>query len=94
MVILIRADGTEKKVNPKDEATGFTLPEMHSLIECGEIEIIQLADGRRMAVSEDFTDRAINVKATVLFQEGRTTALAIRGNALVGTKGEIWRVRE
>jgi hypothetical protein len=66
---------------------------MYQLIGCDTIDIVKLVDGRRMIVDDNgaISDppKAVNEKATVLYQEGRNTAWAIRGTVLVGTEREI-----
>ncbi len=89
MATLIKSSGTENTVNPAHEDGGFTFEEMCLLIRCTRIETVRLADGRWMAVDHDFVDRPINEKATVIYQEGRNTGMAIRGHALAGTQQEI-----
>jgi hypothetical protein len=89
MAQLITPEGEEKIVRPADKATGFTLDEVHRLIGCDCIDVILLADGRRMVIEDDFSRQAINEKATALYQEGRRSAWAMRGNVVVGTRKEI-----
>lgn len=89
MARLIKSDGEEIIVRPADRDTGFTVAELQELIGCRCLDFTPLADGRRMAVEDDFSGQAINVKASVLFQEGRNTGWAMRGNVVIGTKQEI-----
>lgn len=88
MARLIKVDGEEQFVRPEDHES-FTVEELQELIGCRYLDFTALADGRRMAVDTDFSAQAINIKASVLFQEGRNSGLAMRGNVVVGTKQEI-----
>jgi hypothetical protein len=93
MATLIEWNGKETEVHPKNAAQGFTLPELYKLIDCELVEITSLADGRLMVMDEMGRIRVprppVNVKATMIYQVGRATGLAILGSVVVGCPGEI-----
>jgi hypothetical protein len=91
MAWLILASEATKIVNPDNPEKGFTIREIRKMIGAPCFTTIFLADGRRMIVNRDVERESINELATALYHEGRTTARAIRGDVLVGTRSEITR---
>jgi hypothetical protein len=89
MAWFILATSATRIVNPANEKAGFTNREIKKLIRAQDFEIIYLWDGRRMLVNQEVEREAINELATALYQEGRFSARAIRGDVLVGTRSEI-----
>lgn len=93
MAVVIETTGEEIEVKPKDPRQGFTLPELYKHLGCDCIEVVSLADGRRMVVDENGISKrlAYNSKASALYREGRKTLASwkIVGTALVGDAREI-----
>lgn len=82
MATHIKADGTEKKVNPKS-GKKFTLEELQGFVG-GYVEIVNLG-GRTMLVNEDGIPKklTVNVKASML--AGQT----ILGDVLIPGPGQF-----
>ena len=53
MATLIKVDGTETEVTPKDPATGFALQELYDLLHIEMVEVIHTDDGHILALDED-----------------------------------------
>lgn len=85
MAQYIKADGTTSEIAPKNAYRGFTLEELQPLIG-GYIEIVYLADGRRMVVNEEGLIHKLpfNKTASRLYPHS-----PIVGNVLIGTPDEI-----
>lgn len=87
MATLIKANGTCKKVFPKDKENGFTLNELYNLIECSCIEIAKyFDDGKMMVVDEEGRlkeNQQINHIATCMCE------CLIVGNAIVCNDKEL-----
>lgn len=96
MATLIKPDGTETEVQPKN-SQDFQLQELYELIECSTVEMIYLADGRTMWMDEEsklksYLDKADprNAKATKLLrQAGGIPWDEVWGNVLVCGEGEV-----
>ena len=95
MAVVIKPTGEEVEVEPEDKRRGFTLRELYRLTECDTVDIVGLADGRRMVVDDDGLGKRLplNPKATRLYQEGRKFfplyAPPIVGTVLICSKREI-----
>lgn len=94
MATLIEWNGQETEVRPTIPERGFTRDELSTLLEGAPVEYLSLADGRLMVIIEQMgtlrTQRGlVNVKATLIFQQGRGTGLAILGSVIIGCPGEI-----
>jgi hypothetical protein len=90
--MLIKADGTYEKVTPKDEARGFSLPEIYALIGCKCIDVAFLRHGQIMVVDDEGERKELpaNRAATLFYWEaGGPRYWWIRGDVLVGNKKEI-----
>lgn len=88
---IIYPNGGEESIFPADRLHGFSTDEMRRAIDARTIDFSPLADGNVMVVDDRGMEMnlEVNEKATVIYQEGRRTAAAIRGIVLIGTKAEI-----
>jgi hypothetical protein len=98
MAVLIKQDGSSETVKPANQATGFTLDEVYTLIGngCDIVQMIQLPTGNNMLIDEEAKIRVrpepmmVNKKATVLLhQAGGMPDDEIIGNVLIVTRKEF-----
>jgi hypothetical protein len=87
MATLIKTDGTEQEVQPKD-GKGFLLEEMYALIGCDTVQAVYLADERTMWLDEESKLKSpwppVNEKATKLLAEaGGIPGDVVLGNVLI-----------
>ena len=83
MAIIIRTDGTEETIQPKDKANGFQFEgELYELLGCELIEIVHLSDGRLLLLDEEGKlprpRKQVNEKATRLLHEAAGTPARCR----------------
>jgi hypothetical protein len=83
MAKLIRTDGVEVEVTPKDTKRGFTLEELYNLIGfgCDIVEVVTLADGKTLMVM----DEEGKYRVPVFWNEKATKLLAKAG----GLPGDV-----
>ena len=95
MARLIRTDGTQETIRPKDESQGFRFEgELYELLGCDLIEIIHLAAGRLMLLDEEGKLRRprkpMNEKATRLLHEaGGSPFDVVLGDVALLEPGEL-----
>jgi len=95
MATLIRADGAETTILPKDPKRGFAFEgELYELLRCEMIEVVHLADGRLMLLDEEGKLRrprkAANEKATkLLHQAGGSPFDVVLGDVVIAEPGEF-----
>lgn len=82
--VLIKADGTETIVIPKNN-TDFTLEECYSLIGCEYVELVPLGSKKIMIVDEDgiAAKKTVNQKATEMAAGKVFMNGGIRGDVIV-----------
>lgn len=88
MAKLIRTDGVEVEVTPKDVEHGFKLEELYELIGfgCDIVQVVRLADGKTLMISDEEGKLRVPV---VFYNEKATKLLAeaggIPGDEVAGT---------
>jgi hypothetical protein len=90
MAELIIAQGATTTVFPQD--TSFTLKEIYSLLNCNQVQIISLNDGRIMWLDEEgkFKPHFFNSTATRLLHEsGGMDDDYIAGAVLITSQDEV-----
>jgi hypothetical protein len=93
MARLLRASGVESRVEPQDQRSGFTLPELYRLLRCETVEFVALGEGYVMALDEDGKSNprlARNDVATMLLHAtGGMPSDYVVGDVLVVVEGEF-----
>ncbi|MCD8285838.1 MAG: hypothetical protein LUD50_01240 [Clostridia bacterium] len=94
MARLIRTDGDERIVSPKDRRAGFTLPELRALLECDYIEIVGLPGGNLLVIDEEGKMKegnGVNVPASWMAHVAGAIAFddCIVGHALLCRDSEV-----
>ncbi len=80
MALLIKSSGKSLEVTAEN-GKDFKLHEVYLLLSCDCIDTINLADGRVMIIDDEGKlkpDFDVNLKATLLFREGRMNYHEIR----------------
>ena len=95
MATLIQADGKKSEVHPKDAANGFSLQELYALIGCETVQMVYLADDRRMMWMDEESKLKpgpyhVNAEATRLLAEaGGIPGDEVIGNVLIAEPDEV-----
>jgi len=90
MATLIANDGTMTEVSARGSC--FSLHEMYALLECKQVQVIYLRDGRIMWIDEEgkFKPHQVNIQATQLLQKaGGIPGDYVAGIALVTDRSEV-----
>ena len=90
MATLIANDGTMTEVSAQGGC--FSLDEMYALLECTQVQVIYLRDGRIMWIDEEgkFKPHQVNIQATLLLQKaGGIPGDYVAGIALVTERTEV-----
>lgn len=91
MGLWIPPRGGMRQVFPKDLLHGFTFEELYELIGCKKIQILAVIDDQKMVVDEEGHQKKLppNLRATVIYQAGRGTGLALIGNVVLCASTEL-----
>jgi len=90
MATLIANDGTMTEISSR--GSRFSLDEMYALLECMQVQAINLQDGRIMWIDEEgkFRPHQINIHATLLLRKaGGIPGDYVAGIALVTERSEV-----
>jgi hypothetical protein len=93
LATLYKPDGSLVAVTPTDAATGFTLEELHALIEAHTLDFRALSPDRVM-VCDDVAlmteDPQINLIASLIWWKlGGDRKYPLAGNILIATRREV-----
>jgi|HubBroStandDraft_1064217.scaffolds.fasta_scaffold30691_3 hypothetical protein len=94
MATLIRENGKEENVVPRNKKRGFDLGELYSLLHCSMVQMVLLADKRSMWMDEEAKLHSglqwVNAKATTLLMEaGGMPGDEVIGSVLITERGEV-----
>jgi hypothetical protein len=85
LAILVKANGSQSEVEPRDPEKGFTLEELYKMLECDCIQVVETDfPSLVMIIDEEgkLKTNRVNWKATAIFP-GRHHNDMIVGHALI-----------
>jgi hypothetical protein len=91
MALLLKTDGTTRRIFPMDKKEGFTLAEIYEAISCKYMEIVSLNPMTRMIVDEDGQEKnlPVNTLATILHWQHGGYPYQVVGDVLIADKWEV-----